>query len=248
MRALEVARPRPHRPRPRHRAPVLGRDRSTATSRCAHRRSSPTSTGTTCRACRSSRRPATRVQARRLRPTQLDAGRSPRRSTSSCARRSSRSACRTCSATSVPRRGRRPSAVGLGQGEGPRRPHVGVTNGYRIEMGGGSVAYISDHQMPRRRQPRCARCRARALRRRRPADPRRAVHASGSSAKSDWGHCTSTTPCSSRPGGPPARAVPPRPGTHRRRRRPRSADARSSPGHGGRRGASPPTKAWISFG
>ena len=27
-------------------------------------------------------------------------------------------------------------------------PHVGLTNGYRIEMGGASVAYISDHQMP----------------------------------------------------------------------------------------------------
>jgi phosphoribosyl 1,2-cyclic phosphodiesterase len=27
-------------------------------------------------------------------------------------------------------------------------PHVGATNGYRIEMGGASVAYISDHQQP----------------------------------------------------------------------------------------------------
>ncbi len=27
-------------------------------------------------------------------------------------------------------------------------PHVGNTNGYRVEMGGASVAYISDHQMP----------------------------------------------------------------------------------------------------
>jgi phosphoribosyl 1,2-cyclic phosphodiesterase len=27
-------------------------------------------------------------------------------------------------------------------------PHVGLTNGYRIEMGGTSVAYLSDHQMP----------------------------------------------------------------------------------------------------
>jgi phosphoribosyl 1,2-cyclic phosphodiesterase len=27
-------------------------------------------------------------------------------------------------------------------------PHVGHTNGYRVEMGGASVAYISDHQMP----------------------------------------------------------------------------------------------------
>jgi phosphoribosyl 1,2-cyclic phosphodiesterase len=27
-------------------------------------------------------------------------------------------------------------------------PHVGSTNGYRVEMGGVSVAYLSDHQMP----------------------------------------------------------------------------------------------------
>jgi phosphoribosyl 1,2-cyclic phosphodiesterase len=28
-------------------------------------------------------------------------------------------------------------------------PHVGRTNGYRIELGGATVAYVSDHQMPR---------------------------------------------------------------------------------------------------
>ena len=27
-------------------------------------------------------------------------------------------------------------------------PHIGPTNGYRVEMGGVSVAYVSDHQMP----------------------------------------------------------------------------------------------------
>jgi len=27
-------------------------------------------------------------------------------------------------------------------------PHVGLTNGYRVDMGGCSVAYLSDHQMP----------------------------------------------------------------------------------------------------
>lgn len=27
-------------------------------------------------------------------------------------------------------------------------PHVGATNGYRIEMGGATVVYVSDHQMP----------------------------------------------------------------------------------------------------
>lgn len=27
-------------------------------------------------------------------------------------------------------------------------PHVGLTNGYRIEMGGATIAYVSDHQMP----------------------------------------------------------------------------------------------------
>jgi phosphoribosyl 1,2-cyclic phosphodiesterase len=28
-------------------------------------------------------------------------------------------------------------------------PHIGATNGYRVELGGASVAYISDHQQPR---------------------------------------------------------------------------------------------------
>ena len=27
-------------------------------------------------------------------------------------------------------------------------PHVGTTNGYRVELGGATVAYVSDHQMP----------------------------------------------------------------------------------------------------
>lgn len=27
-------------------------------------------------------------------------------------------------------------------------PHVGLTNGYRVEMGGATVAYLPDHQMP----------------------------------------------------------------------------------------------------
>ena len=27
-------------------------------------------------------------------------------------------------------------------------PHVGLTNGYRVELGGATVAYVSDHQMP----------------------------------------------------------------------------------------------------
>jgi len=27
-------------------------------------------------------------------------------------------------------------------------PHVGLTNGYRVELGGATVAYLSDHQMP----------------------------------------------------------------------------------------------------
>ena len=27
-------------------------------------------------------------------------------------------------------------------------PHVGANNGYRVELGGAIVAYISDHQMP----------------------------------------------------------------------------------------------------
>src|SRR3546814_1427767 len=27
-------------------------------------------------------------------------------------------------------------------------PHCGLTNGYRVELGGATVAYVSDHQMP----------------------------------------------------------------------------------------------------
>jgi ribonuclease BN (tRNA processing enzyme) len=27
-------------------------------------------------------------------------------------------------------------------------PHIGLTNGYRVQMGGKTVAYLSDHQMP----------------------------------------------------------------------------------------------------
>jgi phosphoribosyl 1,2-cyclic phosphodiesterase len=27
-------------------------------------------------------------------------------------------------------------------------PHIGLTNGYRVELGGATVAYLSDHQMP----------------------------------------------------------------------------------------------------
>lgn len=40
--------------------------------------------------------------------------------------------------------------VGLGDAKVRVRsvPHVGATNGYRVEMGGASVAYLSDHQMP----------------------------------------------------------------------------------------------------
>jgi ribonuclease BN (tRNA processing enzyme) len=30
-------------------------------------------------------------------------------------------------------------------------PHVGATNGYRVEWGGASVAYVSDHQEPKDR-------------------------------------------------------------------------------------------------
>ena len=60
-------------------------------------------------------------------------------------------------------------------------PHVGPTNGYRIEWDGATVAYISDHQQPVDGGHSIVRRRARAVRRRRPRHPRRAVHAFPSS-------------------------------------------------------------------
>ena len=72
--------------------------------------------------------------------------------------------------------------------------HVGPTLGFRVEWNGVSVAYLPDHGpgtiSDRRRRLRAARS-ARAVRRRRPADPRRAAHApTSTSAKRHWGHCT----------------------------------------------------------
>ena len=69
-------------------------------------------------------------------------------------------------------------------------PHVGLTNGYRVEMGGAVVAYISDHQMPVDGSHTRVRRRPRAVRRRRPADPRRPVHRRGVPGEGHWGHCT----------------------------------------------------------
>ena len=66
-----------------------------------------------------------------------------------------------------------------------RRPSATASSSAGI-----SVAYISDHQQPLDGAVGCARG-ARAGRRRRPVDPRRAVHAPTSSRlKAHWGHCT----------------------------------------------------------
>ena len=69
-------------------------------------------------------------------------------------------------------------------------PHVGATNGYRIEMGGSVITYISDHQQPIDGTDRVAEsvlelCDGADL----------VIHdaqytATDFLAKSDWGHCT----------------------------------------------------------
>ena len=56
-------------------------------------------------------------------------------------------------------------------------PHIGPTNGYRIERDGMAVAYISDHQQPLDDHQTVPPAGARAVRSRRSGDPRRAVHA-----------------------------------------------------------------------
>ena len=92
----------------------------------------------------------------------------------------------------LPRRlGRRPRARRR-QGHAPARcPTSGLTNGYRVEMGGAVVAYLSDHQMPVDGSHDVSDAVLEPLRRRRPADPRRAVHRRRVPGEVDWGHCTS---------------------------------------------------------
>ena len=68
-------------------------------------------------------------------------------------------------------------------------PHVGNTVGYRVTWNGTTVTYMSDHQMPADGSF-SATPGALDLCRRRPADPRRAVHAAGVREKNNWGHCT----------------------------------------------------------
>ena len=69
-------------------------------------------------------------------------------------------------------------------------PHTGATNGYRVELDGFTVAYISDHQQP--------------VRHRLPIEPSVLALCEGAdlvihdaqyephefAVKSDWGHCT----------------------------------------------------------
>jgi hypothetical protein len=152
---------------------------SPPTSTSTGRPSSPTCTGTTSRACRSSAPPfvpAAGSTSTAHRPTRDDA----------------RGVLRRVHASALlPGHRRRPQGrdlvprllAGLGagrRGHGDRAPvpHVGVTNGYRVDWAGISVAYVSDHQQPSD-DPSPSIPSDRALSRRRPADPRRAVHPRG---------------------------------------------------------------------
>ena len=195
---------------------------------------SPTCTGTTCRACRSSRRCTTRrrrsTSTVRGRPT----GRSARCSRSSCARRSSRSdptaSAPTCASTTPATTTSRSASPRCGRASSATS---GSTLGFRVEWGGRSVAYVPDHgpgccpddpddYVPARHP--------RAVRRRRPADPRRAAHARGVRAEAALGSLDRRLRRArrTRVRREAARAVPPRPGARRRRaRRIAVADGRS---------------------
>ena len=125
-------------------------------------------------------------------------------------------------------------------------PHVGEALGYRVTHGGASVAYISDHQQPSGAADR--RQRVRAVPGRRPADPRRPVHAGRVRPKEHVGALHDRVRGVARRRGrcQAAGAVPPRPDPRRRHDGP--------PGDRGRllrRGrwastCSPPARAWWS--
>ena len=193
--------------------------RSRRTARSAARASSPTSTGTTRRVCRSSRRCCS--EGAELDVYAPDAGRRPH------GRRGLR---RDDPPAAVPDRPRHvPGDVPL-----PRRRRRRLHGRRREGDVAARPARRRDARLPhrverpqrrlpqrppaavRRRVPRDRR-RARARPRRRPADPRLAVHAGGVPAKYNWGHCTvdyAVWLAQSRADG----AVPPRP-TRRRARR-----------------------------
>ena len=91
-------------------------------------------------------------------------------------------------------------------------PHVGRTMGYRVTWNGSTVVYISDHQQPAEGEMDDDRRRARPVRRRRPADPRRPVHARGVRPEADVGslHVRVRGVARRRGGRAHARPVPPR--------------------------------------
>ena len=150
--------------RPRHRAALL---RAQAARRPfqRHHASSATSTGTTCRACRSSGRCSTRTPSSSCtRRPSTTVARPPRCSRRRSARRCSRSASTTFPghievrepAPHVPHR-RFDVDAAPSSPTSARRSATGSTHG------GASVAYISDHQQPtdgaahrRRRRSSCA--------------------------------------------------------------------------------------------
>ena len=230
LRERRLPRCRPDRVRPRHRPAVLGRPVPRRAARSTATRWSPTCTGTTCRACRSSRR-------------SCGPGRHPRRVRAAAGHRHARAGLRRVhGAALLPGAGGRAArrapfhpvaaaefAIGDVRVLSRSVPHIGPTNGYRVERDGVSVAYISDHQQPARRLVRHPDRGARAVRRRRPGDPRRAVHARRVREEGPLGplHRRLRPARGRRVRGPPPGAVPPR--SRARRRHDRSHRGRRPP-------------------
>ena len=249
--ALEAPGHDPDRPRPRHRSPVLGRDpRPVAPVRrlgAPH----PHPLGPRAGPAVLHARAAAGRPLRRLRPAAARRGLARGGlQRARCARRSSRSPPRSSSATSASTTSWEADLELDGAKVKVRPvPHVGLTNGYRIEMGGAAVAYLSDHQMPLDGSHTVSDavlelCDGVDL----------LIHDAQYTveefpAKATWGHCTAdyAVHVAKEAGAAPPGAVPPRPHPRRRLRRrdprPRPAGRRRAPGSPR---SSPPRRASSS--
>ena len=236
--------------RPGHRPALLRAPPSRSTAASAARRSSPTSTGTTCRACRSSRPVLVAGAEFDIYAPPQDDGRSvdeafdvfmqppyfPVRVTD------------LPSEHPLPRLPGGPVHDRRRRGAGPARSRTSASpTATASTWGGATVAYLPDHQQPLDGSIVVAGRRARAGGRRRPADPRRAVHDGRVRREGALGPLHRTSTRSSWPseaGAKPPRPVPPRSGPHRRRAR-RAWLRCLRVGHGrlGHRGAGAPPRA-----
>ena len=156
------------------------------------------------------------------------AARWPTPSTSSCARRSSRSRSRSSTGRSSSTTSTTPTSRSTGRRSGCAPvPHVGANNGYRVEIGRASVAYIADHQMPHDGSHRVSDDVLELCDGADPSSTTPSTRSRSSRRSTTGGTARWTTPCSSPTSRrPPAGAVPPRPGPRRRHaRRPASSIA-----------------------